>query len=78
MQKNGDVRIIDCTGESASETIFNLFEVYQIVWSDPTESSNNPLLAFTFKDQRKYQTIEIYFQHPNEKDDFLQNAQQFD
>ena len=65
------------TNESP-EMIFNLIEVYQIVWSDPQEGSSNPLLAFTFKDQRKYSTIEIYFETQSEKDDFLSMAQIFD
>ncbi len=51
-RKNGDIQLIGETDE-LPDIRFNLFEVYQLVWSDPLEGSQHPTLAFTFKDQRK-------------------------
>ena len=51
-QKKGQIQILGETDEIA-DVFFPLSDVYQIVWSDPTDASNQPILAFTFKDQRK-------------------------
>jgi len=72
---NGDIRLIG-EPEEVNNSSFNLSDVYQLVWSEGLE--NMPSLAFTFKDQKKYPTIEIQFEKTKDKDDFLEKAQNYD
>jgi hypothetical protein len=58
IEKNGAIRIIGETDE-LNDNYFQLSQVYQIVWSDASDGSSHPTINFTFKDPRKYQTLEI-------------------
>lgn len=64
-------------GEAKGQELFCTQEIHQIIWNDMSKTSN-PLVGFTFKDQKKKQKLEIYFDHEPQVKDFLELIQRID